>query len=110
MSTTKYFLPRLRYRFTEDGDFKKPKKKIHLASWDIADLKLWLHFIDSAERTGISINNIVFTRPNTFCVSDASGSSLGGYTSSGIAWRWEIPRESRHLFRDSINLFLSYSI
>ena len=68
------------------------------------DLNLWKDFITAATDKGISINNIVFTRPNTYCISDASEFGMGGYSSSGVAWRYYIPIENRHLFKKKINL------
>ena len=103
-STCKYYLPRLQYRLTNDGNYKHKSKRIHLASWDIADLKLWRHFIQRLQSKGMSINNIVATRPTSYCVSDASEFGLGGYTSSGLAWRFAIPEESLPYCIRRINL------
>ena len=60
MTTGKYFLPRLRYRLTKDGNFKNQYKRIHLAKWDIADLKLWLTFINAAEMFSAVYSQVLF--------------------------------------------------
>ena len=63
------------------------------------DLKLWLCFLDSAER-GISINHIVFRKPNVISFTDASGAGMGGFSpTTGIAWR--------HRFTDAENKALT---
>ena len=71
------------------------KKRVKLSRSAKEDLKLWLRFLDSAER-GISINRIVFRKPNVISFTDASGAGMGGFLpTTGIAWR--------HRFTDAEN-------
>jgi len=54
------------------------------------DLKLWVLFLQQAGK-GISINNVVFRRPDIIVWSDASELGIGGYSNSGIGWRFKLP-------------------
>lgn len=57
------------------------------------DLHLWLHFLDRAQQ-GISMNNMVFRKPNRIDRSDASTHGVGGFSAtSGVAWQWELPSD-----------------
>lgn len=58
------------------------------------DLQLWLDILSVAKQ-GVSINLLTYRRPDILCWSDASLTGLGGYSSSGLAWRWEIPMTYR---------------
>lgn len=54
------------------------------------DLKIWLDILSIAKQ-GVSSNLLTYHRPDIICWSDASLTGLGSYSSSGLAWRWEIP-------------------
>jgi len=68
------------------------------------DLGLMLQFLHKA-REGIDMNLISFRRPTHIYRSDSCPFGLGGYSSDGFAWRYEIPPELR--FRASNNLLES---
>ena len=55
------------------------------------DLKLWKRFLQSATSTEVHIGLITFLIPQSFWISDASESGLGGFISEGIAWRYKLP-------------------
>jgi hypothetical protein len=65
------------------------------------DLALMLEFLHKA-REGIDMNIISFRRPTHIYRSDSCPFGLGGYSSDGFAWRYEVPPELR--FRASNNL------
>ncbi len=59
------------------------------------DLHLMIFFLDMAKE-GISINNVLFRKPNRIYRSKASEFGIGGYNlTSGLAWRFEIPTDCR---------------
>jgi hypothetical protein len=98
---SRYFLTRLRFRLRKYND-KHKKFSIHLAPWDIDDLKLWKFFITHVQKTGVSINNICITSITATTYSDACEWGMGGFTSQGHAWRYQIPTHLQ--LRASINL------
>ena len=65
------------------------------------DLILGQKFIDKAYR-GISMNLVVFRKPDVIYIGDASEHGLGAYASHGEAWRYLIPENLRG--RAHINL------
>ena len=65
------------------------------------DLVLSKKFIEKAHN-GISMNLIVFRKPNIIYIGDASEHGLGAYASHGRAWRLTIPEHLRG--RAHINL------
>jgi hypothetical protein len=74
--------------------FKKQthgKAHLHLSDDIIEDLKLWLDFLRSA-RTGIFTNLIVTRQPSRHCFSDSCPYGIGGWNTSGRAWRIRIPK------------------
>ena len=95
--TARYFINRLRhllYRCEKYGTQK-------IQRWESDDLKLWQHFLQRTSQQGISFNNICFTRHNQEILTDASEFGLGGFnTTTGKAWRFEIPiwmRKTMHI-------------
>ena len=99
--TARYFLTRLRYRLNQYQHNNK-KCMIKLAPWDINDLKLWHHHIEHVHNVGVSINNICLSKPSATTYSDACEWGLGGFTTQGNAWRFQLPPDLHH--RASINL------
>ena len=94
----RYFLNRMRHLLANCK--KYGRQKIPHAVKD--DLKLWTQFIDKTTRQGIDINNVTFTRQTDTVYSDACEHGIGGYTTQGKAWRYQLPDEMiGHL---SINL------
>ena len=68
-----------------------PRKHITILDPIIANLKLWIQFIQYAS-TCISINNIVFRKPNIHFYSDACQVGIGSCcVQSGKSWRWQLP-------------------
>ena len=93
----RHFLGRLRHALFRSSQHKWTKFRM----CELADLHICLQMLDEAS-TGISINNIVFRKPNIFYRSDASEFGIGGYNLiSGSAWRFELPIHLR--LRSSLN-------
>ena len=82
----RHFLHRLRRPITT----KWNRHTRSLTKSQQADLHLWLDLLSIATR-GVSINLLTYRQPDLLCWSDASLTGMGGYTSTGLAWRWEIP-------------------
>jgi hypothetical protein len=70
----RHFLGRLRHALFRSSNHKWTNCKL----CEISDLHICLQLLDYAP-SGISINNIVFRKPNIFYRSDASEFGLGGY-------------------------------
>ena len=94
----RYFLNRLRYRQKQAERYGSST----LRQWDIEDLILWQKLLHHATYNGIRIDHVSFSLPSTFCISDASETGMGGFSSEGFAWRWQIPHQLQQ--RVSINL------
>ncbi len=68
---------------------------------ELRDLDTMLLFLNKAAN-GLSLNNLVFRKPDFIYRSDASEFGIGGYNIlSGVAWRIELPIDCR--LRSSIN-------
>ncbi len=81
-----------------------------LKTEEIKDLGLWLSFIRSAEQ-GISINSIVFRRPTSISITDASETGMGGYNPiSGKMWRHQFTEEEQTAFTLNTKEFLAAKI
>jgi hypothetical protein len=65
------------------------------------DLILWLECMRTAAK-GVSLNILVLRIPTHLCRCDAAFHGIGGYSSRGRSWRFEIPEALR--LRASINL------
>jgi hypothetical protein len=66
------------------------------------DLQLWIKFLERA-RKGISINSVIFRRPTSLTISDASEYGIGGYClNTGQSWRYKFTKQEREVF--SLNL------
>ena len=68
------------------------KHNIKLSRRVKEDLKLAINFLDKAEQ-GFSMNTVVFRKPEKYFICDASEYGLGGFSTEGRAWTWEIPQE-----------------
>ena len=84
--TARHFLSRLRHLLQKS----KFKRLIRIPRLVIADLNLWHDFLLQANK-GISLNLLTIRSPTHVYRSDSCEHGLGGYSASGIAWRWEIP-------------------
>ena len=95
--TARYFINRLRHLFFRCEKYGMQK----IQKWESDDLKLWLKFLNKASSNGISFNNVCYTKSNKEILTDASEFGLGGFnTSTGKAWRFELPlwmRKSMHI-------------
>ena len=58
------------------------------------DFKLALSFLKRAAQ-GVSMNSIVFRALTKIYINDASEHGLGGFTTHGRAWSWNIPPKLR---------------
>lgn len=97
----RYFLTRLRHRLLQN-DSQAKHHQIKLLNWEIKDLELWRFFLRHLCSKGVSINNICNTQPSVITYSDACEWGIGGFTSIGTAWRYQIPPALWN--RASINL------
>ena len=90
---SKYFLNQLRalLRTTETTTWANIPSSVK------DDLHLWLELLEKG-RAGTSINNIVFRTPTHLHWADSCPFGMGGYSTSGRAWRYYIPLDlrSRH--------------
>ena len=76
--------------------------KQKLSEGEKEDFILWTEFLEELTTNGVNINNITHTKYNAGAWSDACEHGLGGYTSNGLFFSYEIPREYQSIF--SINL------
>ena len=79
----------------------------HIPTEEQKDPSLWLNFLDHIITVGISINNITFTKFDVICWSDASEHGLGGYTSTGLAFSYEIPEVHQGLLHINLREFIA---
>lgn len=101
---SRHFLDRLRnlidrHAFRTSG--------IPLSTDVIKDLKLWLTLLTKAAR-GISLNLVTVRRPTRVCWSDACPFGIGGYSTSGRAWRVQIPTTSSLFGHPGVNNLLEF--
>eukprot|EP00957_Ditylum_brightwellii_P207091 15351421-Ditylum_brightwellii.AAC.1 len=75
----------------------------------IIGLTLWKGFIHYAT-DGISINNVVFQAANVAVWSNTSLHEIGGYSSNGDAWHWQLPVELIDIFILNTLEFLTCAI
>ena len=79
----------------------RKKHNVRLSSRAREDLKLSQHFLARANK-GVSMNSVVFRKPDIVHIGDASEHGLGAFASHGRAWRFVIPENLRG--RAHINL------
>jgi len=94
---SRHFLSRLYFSLSKMKDFKK----YNLPKMVIKDLQLWQKILYKAN-IGISLNLLTYRAPNKLYWSDACEYGIGGFSSEGKAWRWNIPENLRD--RAHINL------
>jgi len=80
---------------------------VRLNEHEVADLRLWLEFLDLA-RKGISINILTVRTPTRMAWSDSCPFGLGGYSLQGRAWRIKIPRDCPFYGDDTVNNVLEF--
>ena len=93
----KHFMSRIR----QEKDRAENRRKINISSIVLDDLKLHLKFLQIAFE-GINMNQISYRRPTHSYRADACPFGLGGYSSKGRAWRWEVPSHLR--YRATLNM------
>ena len=77
------------------------RRSVRLQQKHHDDLNLALRFLQRAN-TGISMNYISYRSPTHCYRADACPWGLGGYSSNGRAWRWELP--THLLWRATLNM------
>ena len=77
------------------------RRMVKLQQKHIADINLALTFLHIARR-GISMNLFSFRQPSRIYRADACPWGIGGYSSSGRAWRYELP--THLLWRATLNM------
>ena len=97
LQPSKHFLSRLRF----ERKRAKNRRSIKLRKDAIEDLHLHKRFLLVA-KSGISMNLLTYRKPTHIYRSDACPFGLGGYSATGQAWRWYIPKILR--FRATINM------
>jgi hypothetical protein len=65
-------------------------QQVRLGPETVEDLKLWRDILLRAH-AGVSLNLIVTREPDRVCWSDACPFGMGGYSTSGRAWRLQLP-------------------
>jgi hypothetical protein len=83
------------------------KQTVRFATEELADLRLWLEFLDMAHQ-GMSINLLVMRTPTRIAWSDSCPFGIGGYTMIGHAWRIRVPQECPFFGDDSVNNVLEF--
>ena len=68
---------------------------------------LWVTLLQRTTDNGIDINAITFTTPTMTVISDACETGLGGFTSDGKAWRYELPENMRGCFTINVVEFIA---
>ena len=102
----RYFLNRLRHLLQNTKNYgPQPLNEAHRE-----DLELWEAFLQKVSIKGININSITFTTPTHTTFSDACEHGLGGFSTNGWAWRYELPHELIGQFSINLLEFLAVSI
>lgn len=77
------------------NDLKNAIKKGTNASAKVPEnfnaLSLWKFFLLESTQKGTRIDHITFAIPQYFTISDTCSFGMGGFTSEGLAWRWNLP-------------------
>jgi hypothetical protein len=98
----RHFMSRLRWLLESSGS----GRKIPLRPQVMADLRLWLQFLEMAHR-GISLNMVSLRTPTHVIRTDAAEHGIGGFCGlSGVGWRLEMPPDCRVGAREGITLNL----
>ena len=92
-----HFLSRL--RFLKYAASRRRSVLLHQKHRD--DIHLALRFLHRA-KAGISMNYISYRSPTHCYRADACPWGIGGYSSNGRAWRWELPKHL--LWRATLNM------
>jgi hypothetical protein len=87
---SRHFLSKLRFKLNL---FRFCNQTLRLSKEEVEDLSLWLKFLSMA-RKGISMNGLTIRNPTILSISDSCPCGLGGFTSSGRAWRLKVSSSS----------------
>jgi hypothetical protein len=87
---SRHFLSKLRFKLNL---FRFRNQTLRLSKEELEDLSLWLRFLSMA-RKGISMNGLTIRNPTILSISDSCPCGLGGFTSSGRAWRLRVSSSS----------------
>jgi hypothetical protein len=74
------------------------------------DIQLWIRLLQKMCSKGADINNITFTQPTDTTFSDACEHGIGGFCTSGLAWRYALPEEMQGIFSINVLEFLAAAI
>ena len=99
-----YLIPQARHflgRLRTAKHYASKKRFITLTDSQLDDLRLWIHFLESAGR-GIDFNLLTHRHPTHVSRVDACEHGIGGYSLiTGKGWRFELPVHLRQ--RASLN-------
>jgi hypothetical protein len=104
---SRHFLNELRRKCERMPNHRAARQTARFNEQEIADLRLWVKFLDQA-RGGISINILTVRTPTRLAWSDSCPFGLGGYSLQGRAWRIRIPRDCPFYGDDTVNNVLEF--
>jgi len=104
---SRHFLNEIRGKCERTPSHHRGRQTVRLNEHEIADLRLWLEFLDQARR-GISINLLTVRTPTRLAWSDSCPFGLGGYSLQGSAWRIRVPRDCPFYGDDTANNVLEF--
>jgi len=86
------------------------RPKVKLTRGTIDDLNLWLEFLISA-KDGISINRVIFRKPNIITFSDSSEAGIGGFCpQTGVMWRYRFTETEAKAFTLNTKEYIASAI
>ena len=101
--TARHFINRLR-RLMEHADKFRSASITDEAK---ADLRLWIEFMQYASN-GISINSVIFRKPTTIVLTDASEMGIGGYSPmNNILWRYQFTADEATTFTLNVKEYIA---
>jgi len=107
LPTGRYFLNRLRHLLQRCEKYGRQQ----LQKWETLDLELWLQMIQKVSTTGISTNNLTFTKTTTYLITDACEHGIGGFNiHSGYAWRYKLPLWMTNSFHINLLEFIASTV
>ena len=104
---SRHFLNEIRKKCGHSRAGQGGRQTVRFNEHEIADLKLWVEFLDMA-RKGISINILTVRTPTRLAWSDSCPFGLGGYSLRGGAWRIRVPNDCPFYGDDTANNVLEF--
>ena len=95
-----YIIPAARHFLSSLRDLlhlAKQRSPQPLSDEITADLHLWQRFLRRASQ-GMNMNLLTYRQPTREYISDACEHGIGGFSSEGRAWRFELPEDLRGRF------------